>query len=292
MQVLYIDVLFALNLIMDFYIFIIAAILFNHSIKKCNLIIGSLLAAGLYCLGFLVPVLRELSLYLYYFWIPVMPIFIIFKPSTLKMFMKVFLISHFAAFLIGGAVFNSYYTCLSLGIVHSLSMLIPIVVGGIICLVIYLSSNFIRKRFIMPHFEYDLDLYKSGEKINLKGFLDSGNCLYTISSHKPVSVVPYENMEPLLSEEERQVIGECLAYGIQETLDKVHKEIAKIYLIPYESVGCKEGILLGIVVDQMTISKGSYRQVFDKCVIGVAEKDVFHGRNYSALIHPDYLLRP
>lgn len=292
MQVLYIDVLFVLNFVMDLYIFIISAIVFNHSIKKRNLIIGSLLAAGMYCLGFLVPVLRALPLYLYYFCIPVMPISIIFKPSTLKMFMKVFLISHFAAFLIGGAVFSSYYMCLSLGIVHSLSMLIPILIGGMICLAIYLSSTFIRKRFIMPHFEYDLGLCKGSETIILKGFLDSGNCLYTLSSHKPVSVVPYEHMEPLLTEEEKNVIDECLEYGIQETLSKVHKEMAKMYLIPYESVGCKEGILLGIVVDHMTISKGTYCQVFDKCVIGVAEGQVFRSQNYSALIHPDYLLRP
>lgn len=291
-QVLYIDVLFILNLIMDFYIFVIAAIIFNHSIKKSNLIIGSILAAGLYCLGFIVPVLRNLPLYLYYFFIPIMPILMIFKPNTLKMFIKVFLISHFAAFLIGGAVFNSYYICLALGIVHSLSMIIPILIGGMICLIIYLSSNFIRKRFIMPHFEYDLSLCKDGEHIQLKGFLDSGNCLYTLSSHKPVSVVPYEDVKPLLSEGEKGVMSECFKYGIQESLNKVHQEMAKIYLIPYESIGCKEGILLGIVVDHMTISKGAYCQVFDKCVIGVVQNQVFNRQNYSALIHPDYLLRP
>ena len=253
-QVLYKDVLLILNLIMDFYIFVIAAIIFNHSIKKSNLIIGSILAAGLYCIGFIVPVLRNLPLYLYYFFIPIMPILMIFKPNTLKMFIKVFLISHFAAFLIGGAVFNSYYICLALGIVHSLSMIIPILIGGMICLIIYLSSNFIRKRFIMPHFEYDLSLCKDGEHIQLKGFLDSGNCLYTLSSHKPVSVVPYEDVKPLLSEGEKGVMSECFKYGIQESLNKVHQEMAKIYLIPYESIGCKEGILLGIGVDHMTIS--------------------------------------
>ena len=99
-------------------------------------------------------------------------------------------------------------------------------------------------------------------------------------------------MKPLLSEGEKGVMSECFKYGIQESLNKVHQEMAKIYLIPYESIGCKEGILLGIVVDHMTISKGAYCQVFDECVIGVVQNQVFNRQNYSALIHPDYLLRP
>lgn len=291
MQVLYIDILFILNLIMDFYIFVSAALLLNYSTKKGSLILGSILAAGLYCLGCIVPVLRQMPFYLYYFFIPIIPILIIFKPINLKAFIKILILNHFVAFLIGGAVFNSYYICLSLGMIHAISMIIPVLIGGGICLVIYLSSNFIRRCFIMPHFEYSLSLCKDGKHIKLKGFLDSGNCLYTVFSHKPVSVVSYEDVKPLLSEREKGVIQECFQHGIQESLNKVYQEMPKVYLIPYESIGCKDGILLGIVVDHMAISKGSYSQVFDECVIGIVQNQVFNHQAYNVLIHPDYLLR-
>lgn len=291
MQVLYIDVLFILNMVMDLFIFISAALFLNHPIRKGRLILGSILAASLYCIGMIVPTLRELPFYLYYFCIPVMPIWIIFRPRAVKMFFKFFLVSHFAAFFIGGAVFNSYYMLIASGRAQSLSIVLPLAIGGLLCVVIYFSSSFIRQRFIMPHFEYDMFLYKGGEKINLKGFLDSGNCLYTLSTHKPVSVVPYETIAPILSENERAMIKKYLERGIMDLLNEVHKEIAKIYLIPYESIGCKEGVLLGIVVDQMVLSKGTYHKGFDECVIGIAAKEVFKGQGYNALIHPDYLLR-
>lgn len=291
MQVLYIDILFILNMVMDFFIFISTALFLNYPIKKRRLILGSILAAGLYCVGMIVPILRELPFYLYYFFIPVMPICMIFRPQTVKMFFKFFLTSHFTAFFIGGAVFNSYYMIVASGKMQSLSIVLPLIIGAILCAVIYFSSSFIKQRFIMPHFEYDMFLYKGGQKIDVRGFLDSGNCLYTLATHKPVSVVPYETLYPILSESERMIIKQYLERGIRDLLNEVHKEIAKIYLIPYESIGCKDGILLGIVVDQMILSKGTYHKEFDECVIGVAAKEVFKGQGYDALIHPDYLLR-
>lgn len=291
MQVLYIDILFILNLVMDFFIFASTAIFLNQSINKRRIVCGSILAALLYCLGIIIPILRTLPFYLYYLCIPVMPICIIFKPNSIKNFLKMLLLSHFSAFLIGGAVFNSYYMLLTFGVTQSVSIGLPLILGGMIYTVIYLGSSFIRQRFIMPHFEYDLLLSKDGTRISIRGFLDSGNALYTICSHKPVTIVPYETIDPLLTKAEREVVRSCLDKGIMQTLNEVHNEIAKLYLIPYESIGCKEDMLLGIVIDKMTLSKGTYYQSFNKCVIGVAAKEVFKGQDYDALIHPDYLLR-
>ena len=65
----------------------------------------------------------------------------------------------------------------------------------------------------------------------------------------------------------------------------------KVYLIPYESIGCTEGVLLGIVIEKMAISKGQYSQIFEECVVGIAPNQVFHHQAYNVLIHPDYLVR-
>lgn len=278
-------------MIMDFYIFIGTQIILNYSIKKRRLILGSILASGFYCLSYVVPVLSQMPFYLYYFFIPIIPILIIFKPTSLKAFIKILILNHFVAFLIGGAVFNSYYIGLTLGIIKSNSIMLPILVGGVICLIVYLSAHFIRKCFIMPHFEYHLHLSRNGRSMDLRGFLDSGNSLYTVFSHKPVSVVSYEDIKGLLSENEKNVMQECFQYGIQQSLNKIYQYMPKVYLIPYESIGCTEGVLLGIVIEKMAISKGQYSQIFEECVVGIAPNQVFHHQAYNVLIHPDYLVR-
>lgn len=288
MQVIYVDVLFFINFIMDCAIFASTAILMNKSPSKRRLVLGSLIAALLYCLSIIVPLFRQLPFYMYDFLIPIIPIVLIYKVKGYKEFFKIFLGCHLASFLIGGGIWNMYYMFMKNGTGQKMSIMLVVSIGLGIWLILYSLTTYIRQRFIMPHFEYTMTLVHKGEQVKLNGYLDSGNTLYTLTSKKPVTIITYDAIDSLLSCEERRLIKAYEEKGIEGIIE--NKESIKTYLIPYESVGCKADILLGFMMEKMVLEKGMFHKTFEKCVIGIVPHTLFKGQDYDALIHPDYMI--
>lgn len=269
-------------------IFLSAAILLNYAPTKMRTLMGSLIAALLYCLSILIPILRQLPFYIYDFLIPIIPIVIIYQVKSYKEFLKVFIACQFASFLIGGAIWNGYYLFLTKGAKQEISLMFVLSIGVVILLVLYSMSTYIRQRFIMPHFEYNMTLVHKGEKTKIRAYLDSGNRLYTLTTHQPVTVITYDAMAALLSTEEEALIEAYKREGIEGILGR-HKQ-DKVYLIPYESVGCKSDILLGFRMEEMILEKGMFHKTFNGCVVGIVTHELFKGETYKALLHPDYMM--
>lgn len=269
-------------------IFMSAAIFLNKSPSKIRFLVGGFIAALLYCLSILVPILSQLPFYIYDFLIPIIPIVIIYKVKNYKEFFKTFIACHFASFLIGGAIWNGYYMFLSQGKDQNLSLVLVLGIGTLVLMMLYGMSAYIRRRFIMPHFEYIMTLSHKGKQICVNGFLDSGNCLYTLTTHKPVTVMTYEAASELLSTKEKELIQIYQTQGIEGLLEKRGHE--KVYLIPYESVGCKSDILVGFMMEKIILEKGMFQKTLDHCVVGIVSHELFGGQDYKALIHPDYMM--
>ena len=153
---------------------------------------------------------------------------------------------------------------------------------------LYSFATYIRQRFIMPRFEYTMTLIHKGEQVKLNGYLDSGNSLYTLISHKPVTIITYDAIGSILSSEERKLIEEYETKGIEGIMEE--KGSIKTYLIPFESVGCKADVLLGFMMEEMILEKGVFRKTFEKCVVGIVPHTLFKGQDYDALIHPEYMI--
>lgn len=249
---------------------------------------GSFIAALLYCLSIVIPLLQQLPFYIYDFFIPIIPIVLIYRIKDYKEFLKILLGCHFASFLIGGAIWNMYYMFMKNGTGQQMSLILVISIGGSIWLILYSLTTYIRQRVIMPHFEYTMTLIHKGEQVKLNGYLDSGNTLYTLTSKKPVTIITYDAIDSILSYEERRLIKAYEQKGIEGIIDS--ESTIKPYLIPYESVGCKADILLGFMMERMVLEKGMFQKTFEKCIVGIVPHTLFKGQDYDALIHPDYMI--
>ncbi len=60
-------------------------------------------------------------------------------------------------------------------------------------------------------------------------------------------------------------------------------------LIPYHSVGKKQGILPGILVTDLQITNGKERYEAKKGVVAVAQQNLFRQGHYQMLLHPDLI---
>lgn len=290
MQVIYIDILFVMNLMMDLMIFWISSQIIGKYYQKRKIIIGSIIAAILYCLTICIPVLQRLPYYIYYLFIPVIPILYIFRPIGLKEFVKMFIVCTLSAFGIGGATFSLYYLISYTGDIQSVPFWMPIIIGLLICIIITISFKWLRERLLLPHFEYQVTLCHKDKEKKISSIVDTGNCLYTILEHRPVTVVNYEEIKELLSEKEKELIKRCKEQGMVQTISELSLLNHPLYIIPFKSLGCKEGMIIGIEIERMVISRGAYRQELKKCIIGVSLETLFKDWKYEALLHPDLII--
>lgn len=284
--VLYMDILFLINFVMDSIIFWITTMLLNQTVYLRKILIGGGLAALIYCMLFSNPILQRLPYSISGLIVPVIPILYLYQPTHLKKFIKYYIISMGVAALIGGLSFTLWYQFQYYIPNYKLTLSYIIVISLSVGIIIYLSFYAIRKRFVMPHFEYDLEIHYDGKVECIPALLDTGNMLYTPMGHKPVLVVTYDVMKNILNAEECKRIESC-RNDIEKML--VIDEGPK-YIIPFHSMGCEKGLLWGVMSECIILHKGVFKKQIPKCVIGIAFDKLSNSRMYKALIHPDFIV--
>lgn len=288
MYVVYMDVLFCINFIMDTIIFWIVSMLINQPVKVKRMIAGGLFAAVLYCMLIVVPFLQYVPYSIYSFFIPVFPILYIFRPIHIKQLFKYYLLSMLVAALLGGTTFSLWYM---LGYdsraISELNIFMLIGIGVTMGFTFYTSFYYIRRRFILPTFEYQLQFIQKDRKVMLRALLDTGNCLYTPITHRPVIVVEYDMVKGLFTEEEQKFFERFSDHLVE--LEQLDDNIIK-HLIPFNSIGCESGMILGVEIDEMILEKMSTQRHFNKCIIGIAQMPLFNDHSYKALLHPEYII--
>lgn len=288
MYVIYMDVLFLINFIMDTIIFWIVSMLVNEPIKMRKIVMGGILGAGLYCLLIVIPFLQYVPYSIYSLFIPIIPILYVFRPIHVKQLLKYYLVAMLIAALLGGITF-SLWSMLGQDYraINDLNIVILIGIGLGIGFIFYIAFYSIRRRLILPIFEYKIKFINNNKEATVKALLDTGNCLYTPVTHRPVIIVEYDRAKVLLTEKEQQLYEEFSDNLLELVQMKNH---AMKHMIPFNSLGCEEGMILGIEIDEMILEKMSIQRHFYKCVVGIVQMPLFNDHSYKALLHPEYIL--
>ena len=110
---------------------------------------------------------------------------------------------------------------------------------------------------------FSVRLWLRGKSIEFSALRDTGNALCDLFSGKPILVVSPGVLQPLLSTR----IVQCITpERLQNPIDLL-EEVCNVepelrpQLVPYRSVGKKQGFLLSIQVDQAEIGGQSYPEL-------------------------------
>lgn len=292
MYVIYIDVLFVINWSMDILIFYCVTLILNKRIKHWRIIIAGMIAALLYCMLVISPILQSIPYSIYTIFIPIFSILYLYRPHSFRTFFKIYLLSVMVAAVFGGLIFNIWYTVGPyFQVIDSMGISTLIVIGIIIASIFYYGFYFLRRRFILPSFEYQLKLKNNGQYTELSALLDTGNLLYTPISHLPVIVVEYRSVKAILTETQRinyEKYKNSSDAEIEEGL--VTGECKLDVLIPFNSVGCKSGYLWGFKIEEVRIKRLTDEKAISNCIIGISNESLFSDRQYHALLHPEFIL--
>lgn len=223
---------------------------------------------------------------------------IAFGKLYLSDMLKQILVFYVITYFLGGLINSIYYytdfkiIITNLGKGHYLSNLSweSIVLSILIILPFVLGLLWLYRWYKSNAREiYDMDLELFDKSIHIKGFMDSGNCLYDPINKKPVIVVEEETIKELISPELYMYLEEAKNYLEVGKTDIVQwdinkEDILKLKFIPYCSVG-KRGVLLGMNVDKVMIYTGKDVICNEKVIVAISNNLISPNKKYQAILH-------
>ncbi len=287
---IYVDILFLINFIMVYFIFFIVNKLLKDKISLKRILFSSFFATLLYILTIIfIPYNKLLSIVIISF-IFILSILIGFKPKTIKDFTKIFLLVNIIAFCIGGgsiAIF--YYTNFNYFLTITMEnfqvkFLVIAIISTYIIIKIFLS--WYKKIFIQKQSFYNITLHKNNINVTLNALLDTGNNLKEPITKKPVIIAEFIALKPILPEKLKEIFYEKQEDNLNKLLELGHN--ADIRLIPFKSVGKKNGLLIGTKIDMIEIHTEN-KIILKDVIVAISNFNLCNDNFYNALLNPELI---
>lgn len=295
---IYLDILFILNFIMDYFIFWTVSKMIHQKVSWKRLLLGSLMASSLYCLVVIAPILRSVHIIIYLLTLPLIPLKIIFNPKNLKEWLQTFMIANITALLMGGVSYGMFYWIQQENIISfykntyenfSIKVLILSTLSSYLLIQTY--RYYMQKRNTGLQKLYLIKIVYKGEKADLYTMLDTGNKVYDPITKKPVIIVEYKKIKQLLPEKLKALYTENKVDITMIVQEASQGEFgARIRLIPYSSLGNPNGMLLGFKADQVFLEEDGVKdRLIEDVIIAIYEQNLSTEDTYHGLLHGDFI---
>ena len=294
----YLDVILLVNFIMDYFILWATGKLGNLPVKISRLVLGAFIGA-LYSIAVLLPQWSFFSS----FWgksiCAFLMVLVAYPLQGIGKFIRSYIYLYVISFAMGGAVLAAVFlfdnspgfmqVWNGVGIfygVHYSWLIIALVVAGFLG---YGGFHYLRKGWLQEELLNTLTIYFHNDKVMVPALLDTGNQLTDPFTKNPVIVVERAALEKLFPEdflqktkEDNSEISELLG-----SLDEIWA--ARIRLIPFNSVGKSNGLMIGFRPDIVVIKNKKKEIITSEVFLGLVNKPLSRGGRYRALLHPQIL---
>lgn len=299
-MIVYSDVIFLENLIMNFFILYCTAKLTRTIFKYFRIAAGALVGALYVIILMYVPENRVLYSLPAKVVLSVIIIWTSFKVLNFIHLLKILAVFYLSSFLFAGAALAFSGFSSQVGFAAGGRI---IYAGDYKWSILMFSAIFI---FILVKVLKNVYLLKipgnkiikslkitAGEKqICLDALIDTGNSLTDPFTNYPVIIVEYSAIEELIP----QKLKEIMQNDSSEDIIKICETFAqtewasRLRLIPFNSIGRKDGFLIGFRPDKVSISKNKKEVDTSKVIIAIYTDKLSQNNNYNALVGPQLIL--
>ncbi|WP_075981008.1 sigma-E processing peptidase SpoIIGA [Bacillus massilinigeriensis] len=296
----YIDIIWALNLLFDCLLLYLTAIILKRETKYWRVFLGGFIGSILILL-MITPLhtysSNPLVKLLFSFWMIVMT----FGYKRFSYFLNNLLIFYLVTFLIGGALIGTHYF-LNFDSELSSSVFLASVNGFgdpiswlFVVLGFPIAWHFSRRnveKIEMTKIQYDQIIHVTltiGEStIALKGLIDSGNNLYDPISKAPVMFVSLKNQVDKINQTVFQIASfpDDFIMG-RKTLPSSWEN--KLRIIPYKVVGQENQLIIAIKPDQLIIEHEKEQLVVEKGLVSFTLQQLSSDDMFQCIVHPKML---
>ncbi|MBM7855224.1 stage II sporulation protein GA (sporulation sigma-E factor processing peptidase) [Desulfohalotomaculum tongense] len=298
--VVYLDVVLAGNIVMNYAILWATAKFARLNPSGWRMLFGAALGS-IYAVAVFIPQWQWLLMWGCKFIISVLMVLSVFAPIPWRRFFICLGYFYVASFAMGGAVMGTIYFIHSQNNNAYFFNLMKLVqkhfwVGAASALLITWvlgrwGTAAFRRRVYQRNFKTPVVIEILNQQVRVDALLDTGNSLTDPVTGLPVMVVEYgviKNLLPGCIKRLYEDAGSIDYLKLQQIL-KNSPWASRFYIIPYRSLGEKNGILLGVKPDKLAIGHDKQLIVKKEALVAIHNGTIAADSGYRALLHPELM---
>ena len=295
MPVIYIDVLFVVNLIINYILLRACCIFCGLKINHYRMFLGAFIGAC-YAVLIFFPNFSVIYSTMCKMLISMLIVAASFPFYSVRTYIKALLIFYVVSFGFGGCVLGIFYFSdvgAKLGAVYSNGVLyfnlpwtILALSGALFYIAMKLFAFFSGRTYRGNNLRKKLFLSFGENTAEITALLDTGNSLVDPVSLSPVIIAEYKMLKHLFSDDIRITLDKLSCDNLTWIMSDVTEKGLPARLIPFSSLGKANGMLIGFVPDRAEIIDDCGVRILEKCVVGIYNQPLSKDRSYSALLNP------
>lgn len=287
------EYLFLENFLVNYSIFLITKKVTKTDIKKGRIFLASTIS-GIYPFILFSNTRAIFTNFIAKILVSILIVKLAYNARTIKLFVKQLVAFYIVSFIFAGASIGLYFLLSNIGEFPRSNGVFSSFPARYLVLGVSLSGIMIKNIFhyyeeksLIEREIVHMQLIYKNSKVQVKLLNDSGNSLMEPISKNPVIVVEYDTIAHILPDLLREVFKKKKEndYLVLEKLMREIGEEMDIRLIPYNSIGSANGILLGFrldYVEQMSDFKG---KIYEDIVVAIYNGKLSTDEQYMGLVN-------
>ena len=291
---IYIDVVLAENLIINYIILFTTGIILKEKINYIRFFLASLLGA-IYSILAYMEILKLYSIFILKIILSIVIIYIAFNPQNVKKMWKQLLIFYLVSFVFGGSAFALIYIVKPQNILMKNGLFLgtyplkTIILGTIIAFtLISIAFTIVKNKISKKDVFCDIEIKLNEKYIKTRAILDTGNMLKEPITNTPVVVVEHTLLYDCIPKEILNNLENIIGGDFEKVPEEIkEKYISKLKLIPFSSLGKQNGMLLGIKPEYLKVIQDLEERKINNIIVAIYNKSLTKNGEYRALIGID-----
>lgn len=297
---IYLDVIWALNLLFDSFLLYLAAIILKRQVKLWRIALGGFIGSLLIILS-ITPLHAAAGHPAGKLFFSVLMVLTVFGYKRLRFFLKALMTFYVTTFLLGGTLTGVHYfiqfdmeLASSVAINHIKGFGDPISWLFVI-LGFPLAWHFSRRnieQFEMTKIQYDsladVEIRFMDLSFEVRGLIDSGNQLYDPISKLPVMILSIGKTLAAMPEEIRRIAEDpdCVISGEVTFSQELE---SKMRIIPCKVVGQEHQLIVALQPESIKIATDTDSYIAEKGLISFTTQELSADDSFQCIVHPKML---
>ena len=274
----YLDIVLIENILMNYIILFATGFIQKINISQIRLIASSILG-GIYAIIAYLNIIPIYSSLFMKILLSMIMIYIAFNPQNVKKMCKTLLLFYLSSFVMGGCALALLYVISPQNInfengvlVGTYPMKVTIIAGvlgfSIIQVAFHLNKRQVRKKDMICKLEIQVNNIKS----ELRAYIDTGNMLKEPITKIPVVIAEKDKIKNLRKINFNNIIG-----GDEDNIYNL-----KIRVIPFNSIGKQNGMLIGIKPEYIKLTTEDREIYINDVIVGLYDGKI--SKDYDSLV--------
>ena len=288
MMTVYIDVLFIVNLIINYFLLLITSVFSKAVCNRVRILIAAAFG-GLYCVFAFVSDIEFIQSAVLKILSTIVIALIAFKYKSISHYIRCLIILFAIGFLFGGIVYGTYFLTnasfmtIKNSIVYIHISPILLIISSVVCYLGTLLFNYILKPRQLQETVYSVTVEYKGNRVSASGFMDTGNNLTDIFTDYPVILCNYETVKTLFDNTESLCFQDNVASWSSPRL------IKNFRVIPVSTVG-GSALLPAFKPDAVLLEATGKTFEIDRVLIAVFNTKSYNSQ-HKIILNPELIAK-